>query len=192
MKLNDIVADEKHGNGLLGLLIFLLVVGVTVGSVYLAKNSGDMAEGIKNYIGSFCTAVSENKNSMTVFKNSLQANLISVGIVFLMGFLRFGFIITGAIIVIGFTTASFIKFYGAKGMLVMLSTMPTILITIPTLLLFSAVSIKYSLNSERKSKKIIFSYIFFMIIIISIFCVASLSEGYLTTTFMSWVSPKLS
>lgn len=79
MKLNDIVADEKHGNGLLGLLIFLLVVGVTVGSVYLAKNSGDMAEGIKNYIGSFCTAVSENKNSMTVFKNSLQANLISVG-----------------------------------------------------------------------------------------------------------------
>ena len=186
MKLNDIVADEKHGNGLLGLLIFLLVVGVTVGSVYLAKNSGDMAEGIKNYIGSFCTAVSENKNSMTVFKNSLQANLISVG-----------FIVTGAIIVrkgfiIGFTTASFIKFYGAKGMLVMLSTMPTILITIPTLLLFSAVSIKYSLNSERKSKKIIFSYIFFMIIIISIFCVASLSEGYLTTTFMSWVSPKLS
>ena len=190
VKLNDIVADEKHGNGLLGLLIFLLVVGVTVGSVYLAKNSGDMAEGIKNYIGSFCTAVSENKNSMTVFKNSLQANLISVGIVFLMGFLRFGFIVTGAIIVrkgfiIGFTTASFIKFYGAKGMLVMLSTMPT-------LLLFSAVSIKYSLNSERKSKKIIFSYIFFMIIIISIFCVASLSEGYLTTTFMSWVSPKLS
>ena len=149
MKLNDIVADEKHGNGLLGLLIFLLVVGVTVGSVYLAKNSGDMAEGIKNYIGSFCTAVSENKNSMTVFKYSLQANLISVGIVFLMGFLRFGFIVT-------------------------------------------AVSIKYSLNSERKSKKIIFSYIFFMIIIISIFCVASLSEGYLTTTFMSWVSPKLS
>lgn len=158
MKLNDIVADEKHDNGLLGLLIFLLVVGVTVGSVYLAKNSGDMAEGIKNYIGSFCTAVSENKNSMTVFKNSLQANLISVGIVFLMGFLRFGFIITGAIIVrkgfiIGFTTASFIKFYGVKGMLVMLSTMPTILITIPTLLLFSAVSIKYSLNSERKQKK---------------------------------------
>ena len=87
MKLNDIVADEKHGNGLLGLLIFLLVVGVTVGSVYLAKNSGDMGEGIKNYIGSFCTAVSENKNSMTVFKNSLQANLISVGIIFLMGFL---------------------------------------------------------------------------------------------------------
>ena len=181
MKLNDIVADEKHDNGLLGLLIFLLVVGVTVGSVYLAKNSGDMAEGIKNYIGSFCTAVSENKNSMTVFKNSLQANLIIVGIVFL----RKGFII-------GFTTASFIKFYGAKGMLVMLSTMPTILITIPTLLLFSAVSIKYSLNSERKSKKIIFSYIFFMIIIISIFCVASLSEGYLTTTFMRYISPELS
>ena len=67
MKLNDIVADEKHGNGLLGLLIFLLVVGVMVGSVYLAKNSGDMQRN-KNYIRQFCTAVSENKNSMTVLK----------------------------------------------------------------------------------------------------------------------------
>ena len=76
-------------------------------------------------------------------------------------------------------------------MLVMLSTMPTILITIPTLLLFSAVSIKYSLNSKENQKNNFFVYIF-MIIIISIFCVASLSEGYLTTTFMSWVSPKLS
>ena len=45
-------------------------------------------------------------------------------------------------------------------MLVMLSTMPTILITIPTLQLFSAVSIKYSLNSERKSKKIILKRLF--------------------------------
>ncbi len=141
MKLNDIVADEKHGNGLLGLLIFFACCRCDGRECVFGENSGDMGEGIKNYIGSFCTAVSENKNSMTVFKNSLQANLISVGIIFLMGFLRFGFIVTGAIIVrkgfiIGFTTASFIKFYGAKGMLVMLSTMPTILITIPTLLLF--------------------------------------------------------
>ena len=196
MKINDIMTDERHGNGLFFVLIFLLGLGVTVGSVYLAKNSVDMAEGIKNYIGSFCTSVTENKNSMAVFKNSVQSNLLCIGIIFLMGFFRFGFIVTGAIIIrkgfiIGFTTASFVKFYGMKGMLIMLSTMPTILITIPALLLFSAVSIKYSLNPEKKSKKIIFSYIFFLIIIISIFCVASLSEGYLTTTFMSLISPKL-
>ena len=59
MKLNDIAADEKHGNGLLGLLIFLLVVGVTVGSVVIWRKQRRYAEGIKNYIGSFCTAVSE-------------------------------------------------------------------------------------------------------------------------------------
>ena len=91
----------------------------------------------------------------SAFTSIIDSQLLPmrVGIVFLMGFLRFGFIVTGAIIVrkgfiIGFTTASFIKFYGAKGMLVMLSTMPTILITIPTLLLFSAVSIKYSCLSR--------------------------------------------
>lgn len=196
VKLNNVLTDERRGKGLFAILMFLLIVGVTVGSAYLAKNSVDMAEGIKNYIVSFCTSVTENKNSMVVFKNSVQSNLFCIGIVFLMGFFKFGFVVTGAIIVrkgfiIGFTTASFVKFYGAKGMLVMLSTMPTILITIPALLLFSAVSIKYSLNSERKSKKIIFSYIFFLVIIISIFCVASLLEGYLTTTFMSLISPRL-
>ena len=45
-------------------------------------------------------------------------------------------------------------------MLVMLSTMPTILITIPTLLLFR-LCIKYSLNSERKSKNNFFRIYFY-------------------------------
>ena len=53
MKLNDIVADEKHGNGLLGLLIFLLVVGVTVGSVYLAKKQRRYGRGNKKLYRQF-------------------------------------------------------------------------------------------------------------------------------------------
>lgn len=179
------------------MLIFLLMTGIIAGSVFLAKNSANMGEGIKNYIGNFFSSFTENRNNINVFKNSITASLISLALIFIMGFFRFGFVITGAIIIrkgfiMGFTTASFLKFYGMKGMLVMLSTMPTVIITIPAMVFFAAISVKFSLNRERKEKKLLISYIFFLILMISIFCVASLSEGFLTTTFMSWISPIIS
>ncbi|MGN0106324.1 MAG: stage II sporulation protein M [Hominilimicola sp.] len=196
MRLNDTIDTNGRSTGLYAVIILLLVAGVTAGSMYLARHSADMGEGIKTYIGNFFSSFAENKNSMAVFKNSLTSNLICLGVIFVMGFFRFGCIVTGAIIVrkgfvMGFTAASFFKFYGLQGMLIMLSTMPTVLITIPALLFFSAVSVKFSLNPDKKQKKLIFSYIFLMILMISTFCVASLSEGYLTTTFMSLISPKI-
>ena len=196
MRLNDTIDTNGKNTGLYAVIIFLLVAGVTAGSAYLARHCADMGEGIRTYIGNFFSSFAENKNNMTVFKNSLTSNLMCLGVIFVMGFFRFGCIVTGAIIVrkgfiMGFTAASFFKFYGLQGMLIMLSTMPTVLITIPALLFFSAVSVKFSLNPDKKQKKLIFSYIFLLILMISTFCVASLAEGYLTTTFMSWISPKI-
>lgn len=186
----------KKNRWLYVVVTVLLVIGVTAGSVYLSKHSADMGEGIKNYISSFFNSFAENRNNAAVFKNSLTSNLLSLAVIFAMGFFRFGCIVTGAVIVrkgfiMGFTAASFFKFYGFKGMLIMLSTMPTIIINVPALLFFSAISLKFSLNHDKKQKKLIFSYIFFLILMISIFCVASLSEGYLTTTFMSLISLKI-
>ena len=175
--------------------LLLLALGVTAGSMYLAKNSADMGEGIKEYLSRFFASFAENRNNAAVFKNSLASNLISAGIIFVMGFFRFGCAGTGALLlrkgfIIGFTAASFFKFYGARGMLIMLSTMPTVLITVPALLMLSAVSLRFSLNPNKKQKKLIFSYIFFLFLTISIFCAASLAEGYLTTTFMALTVPK--
>lgn len=174
----------------------LLVAGAAAGSVYLAKNSEVMSEGIKTYLSGFFSTLGEGTANAAVFKNSLVSNLLCAGIIFLMGFFRFGCIVTGAILVregfvAGFTAASFFKFYGAKGMLIMLSTMPAALITIPMLLFFSVISIRFSLNRERKKKNLVFFYVFFLILTISIFCVASLCEGYMTTTFMKWIYPKI-
>lgn len=189
-------AETEKNRGLYALVTVLLAAGVAAGSVYLARYCADTGEGIKSYISGFFASIAENKNSVTVFKNSLFEGALSLIIIFAMGFFRFGFLITGAVLVrrgfiMGFTAASFFKFYGLRGMLIMLSTMPSVLITVPALLIFSAVSVKFSTSGEKKGKKSIFSYIFFLIIMISIFCVASLAEGYLTTTFMSWISPKI-
>ena len=82
------------------------------------ENSGDMAEG-KNYIGSFCTVVSENKNSMTVSKNLLQANLYRVGINAFNGIFAIRFYCNGDYcmkerVITGFITASFIESWSKK------------------------------------------------------------------------------
>ena len=197
MMLKETMIEEKKNNPIYVFALILLAIGVISGSVYLVRVGVDSGEGIKTYINNFFSSFAENRNNIEVFKNALTANLISVGVIFLMGFFRFGFLVTGAILVrkgfiMGFTAASFFKYYGIKGMLVMLSTMPTMLITLPALLFFSAVSVRFSLIKEKNKKNLIFSYIFFLILAISIFCVASFSEGYLTTTFMTWLSPKIS
>lgn len=197
MRMNEAIGTDRRNYGMYSLVLLLLAAGVIAGSVYLVKSSVSSGEGIKAYIENFFAMISENKNSMEVFKNSFIEGIISLGIVFAMGFFRFGFAVTGAVLVrkgfvMGFTAASFFKFYGLRGMLVMLSTMPTVIITLPALLLFSAVSVKFSMIKEKKQKKLIFSYIFLLAAMISIFCVASLAEGYLTTTFMNWLSPKIS
>lgn len=195
MRINGTIMEDKRTGALYAAAVFLLVLGVSAGSVYLAKNSADISEGLQEYLGNFFSSFSDTKNNLAVFKNSLTANLISALIIFVMGFFRFGFLVTGAVIIrkgfiTGFTAASFLKCYGAKGMLVMLSGMPSLLITVPVMLFFSVISVRFSLNYGKKQKKIVISYIFFLILAVSIFCVAALAEGYLTTTFMTWLSPK--
>ncbi len=193
MKLFDTAGGERRG-GVYILAVLLLVIGVTAGSVYLVNHSTDIGDAVKTYIENLLKTFTEDKNSLHVFKNSLISSVICLLIIFFMGFFRFGFLATGFIIVrkgfiTGFTAASLVKFYGLKGMLVMLASTPTMLITLPALLFFSAISVKSSVNKEKIEKNFIFSYIFLLIIMISIFCAASLCEGYLTTTFMKWLSP---
>lgn len=197
MRMNETVNRGRSNTALYVFAVILLAAGIAAGSLYLARGSDEMAEQIKNYIGGFFANFSETRNNIAVFRNSLTANLITLGIIFVMGFFRLGCIGTGALLVrkgfiMGFTAASFFKFYGGRGLLVMLSTMPTVLITVPALLIFSAVSVNFGINKEKKEKKLFFSYIFFLILMLSIFCIASLAEGFLTTTFMNWISPKIS
>ena len=193
MRINGVITEDKKTGGMYAAALFLLTLGIAAGSVYLVR-SGKGTE-IKEYLVSFFSSFAQNRNNTNVFKNSLTANIVSALVIFLMGFFRFGCIGTGAVIIrkgfiTGFTAASFLESYGTKGMLIMLAGMPATIIAIPVMLFFAVISVRFSLNTGGKSKKLIFSYIFFLILTVSIFCVASLAEGYLTTTFMAWLSPK--
>lgn len=173
---------------------FFLVAGVVLGSVYLEKMG--QAESVKTYLGTFFSGLLQSSNNWTVFQNTLREYGILFVVIFLAGFLKPGWVLTLAMVlkkgfVVGFTSASLLKSYGIKGILGIVSTMPGILIAMPALIIFSAVSLNFSVCPEKKEKNMLISYLFFSFLILAIFCIASLAEGYLTTTFMKMILPKI-
>lgn len=174
---------------------FVLIAGVVLGSVYLAKMGDDSGESVRGYLESFVQSVAE-RDCISVFKRALKENMILTAVIFVSGFFRFGAAFTAAAVVrkgfvTGFTSASFIKYYGWKGLLAMSATMPSVIVILPAMLFFAAVSVSFSFSKERRQKKQIILYIACAGLVLLTFLIASLAEGYLTTNLMKWLCPKL-
>lgn len=189
--------ENRAGNGVYAVLFFMLALGVTAGCAYLVKSWDSVGNAVTEYLKAVFSPDAAHESGIDVFKSSFASNLITVAVIFIAGFFRFGFFVTGAVVirkgfVTGFTAASFVRAYGAKGIIAMLSASPSMLITVPALMILSAVSIIFSRCENKFQKKFIFSYIFFGIFMIAIFCAASFSDGFLTTIFMNWIFPKIS
>lgn len=187
--MHRIMTDDSGLRRIFILFVFLLLSGVTGGSIYFMRHSGGYS-GLTEYLTSFFQNTASGIDKYAVFKNTLRSNLILLGIIFISGFFRPGFLIAGACalrkgFIVGFTIASFIRCFGLRGMLVSFAYLPGFLLIFPAFLVFCSVSSRFSLQKDRFRKKIIFSYIFFSIFMVTIFCAASFLEGYLTTTFMA-------
>lgn len=183
--------EEKKNTVIYILLLIALAAGTALGSVYLSGSWGSAGEEIKEYLGAAFKNAGDNRASYAAL---LLPQLITVGIIFVMGFFRLGFLVTGAVVVrkgfvAGFTAASFVRAYGIRGIWGLLAASPMTVITMPLIVAYSAVSVIYSVNKNKFQKKFIFSYIFFTIFVISIFCAVYAAEGVLATTFMKWFLP---
>lgn len=179
------------------LIMFLVILCFTIGigSIYLMKIGNDDIEHIKTYINSFITSVSQISQKQ-VYKNSLYENIFFVVAILLSCFFKPFLLVVVACFakkgfIMGFISASMLKCFGIKGLLVNLCYLPSVVITIPILIFLSTKSRLLYENDTNIKKKLLFRCIPFAIITITIFCVTYLLESYLTTTFMKWVSPTL-
>lgn len=171
---------------------FALLTGIIIGSVYLTKTAVSSGDGIQSYLESF-VASGAGMDKFTVFKKAITENALMLAVVFIAGFFKFGVILTAAVIIrrgfiMGFTTASFIKYYGVKGFLAMVSTMPSAVLLLSAFLIFAAVSAGFSMTENKKS--MLMFYILFALFIFAVFVVSALSEGYITTSFMGLIFPQ--
>lgn len=183
--------QRESFNKLLILFLMILCFGVGVGSIYLMKTDNSHFLQIKEHLSTFFDGLGGiSKNN--VLRNSLYENITLAILIFICGFFRPGIIVVALCIakkgfVMGFTSASMLKCFGIKGLLINFTYLPGIIIALPMLMFFSSGSVNAFRNATNIDKKLLIYYILFAIITITIFCVASLLEAYLTTTFMKMI-----
>lgn len=174
---------------LIAYLIF--AVGTVAGSIYYVNYCNSLGD-IKNILNTYVDSIKTGLDSKNIIVNTLKDNITLFLLLLICIFFRIGIFLSVFIVIrkgfiTGFTVASIIGAYGVKGIFVALISALQYLIIIPVMLFFCAVNTLFSARIlERERKNIIF-YIFFSIIILSIFCVESLIEGTFSTTFMKWL-----
>ena len=172
------------------LIFFVLVVGIVTGSVFYMK-TGDGRAVINEHLADIFRASAETTNKLEAAKNYFLEGVISCAVIFFCAYFRAGAFVTLSVVlrkgfVTGFTAAAAAGTYGLKGMALMAATGADLVISVIILVIFSAVSVTYSIEKEKNSKKFL---IFFVIFSISTFCVISFTRGFVSTTFMKLIYP---
>ena len=172
------------------LIFFVMVTGIVTGSVFYMK-TGDGRAAVNEHLTDIFRAAAETSNKLGAAKNYFFEAAVSCAVIFICAYYKFGALATLAVVlrkgfVTGFTAAAAAGTYGAKGALIMAATGVELVVSVIILVIFSAVSVSYSIEREKNSKKFL---IFFAIFSISIFCIISFARGFVSTTFMNLLYP---
>ena len=171
-----------------------ILAGVVFGSVGAGRiESADTTE-LTAYFNNFFGQVPSG--NMELFFSSLKKYFVVWVLIF-----SSGFIIPGSVInifsvwrrgyIIGYTSGCFCRVYGVKGIIACVGLLPEMLVFIPVLAFFSSISLKMSFFAYENKKLFLKKYLFFSFIFLSVFCVVSCLQTFLTTIFMSIISKLL-
>ena len=173
------------------LIFFVMVIGIVTGSIFYMK-TGDGREIINGHLSDIFRAAAETSDKLGAAKNYLFEAAVSCFVIFISAYFKLGALTSLGVVlrkgfITGFTAAAAAGTYGVKGIALVAATSVDLVISVIILVIFSAVSVTYSIEKEKNSKKFL---IFFAIFSISIFCVISFARGFLSTTFMNLIYPK--
>lgn len=166
----------------------LYAVGTVVGSLYYVNCAGSVGD-IKNTLDLYLRSIGNGLDLKKIILNTLRDNAVmaaflAVGIFFRLGVVLSAFVIIRKGFITGFTVASIIGGYGIKSIYIALVSGLQYIIVIPLMLFFCSVNALFSLRMVAAERKNIIFYILFLIIVMSIFSIESVLEGFYITTFM--------
>ena len=167
--------------------VFMLI-GVVSGSLYYVNRCYG-SEYINQYLEKTGIFLGDKVDYMSITIRALKSNLTMFMLIFCCMFFKIGSLIIMALIVkegfvYGFTSSAFAAVYGIKGGVILSSMLPEIFAFVPAFILFSAVNSGYSVQKLQKEKNFFLRYLLFFTVVFTIFCVAAVFEGFLTTIFM--------
>ena len=174
----------------------LLCFAMAAGSFYCTTIDGEKCQKLQEYLTVFLSSAGSGMNKSAVFqKSALEYGAVFL-LIFLGGFFRPGILLSLGCLLqrgfsAGFTGASFLRIYGWKGLLGLVTCAGNILLLLPAVCIFCAVSMKMSLLPHDQKKNFYWFYIFFGILILTIFCGCALFDSNITTIFMKHLSGKI-
>ncbi len=174
--------------------LVLFTAAIICGGIGVGMIAGEEMEALSRYMQGFFDSVP--KADISLAFSSLKKHAVVWAMVFTSGFLLPGFLLNFYTVVergyvIGYTIGGFLKVYGFKGLLAGCSLLPELLLYIPVFLLFSSISLKMCFCKKENKKNFLRKYIIYSLIFLSVFCVVSFFQTFLTTTFMSFISTKM-
>lgn len=177
-------------------LIGALIAGVSIGALYAAKTGTDTDAVLSNYLNGYFQTLPQQQNQFQIFKNALWDNLRIFVLICISGLFRFGPVLAvGSIFtkgfVSGFTTAALAKFYGARGLLVNLCSLPATALFLAALLFYGIFAASFAGEREKREKNQWPLYWVISFLCLTIFCICAFADGYLTTTFMKIASKNI-
>lgn len=173
----------------------MIFLGVLVGALYYTYKFSNTAD-VKNYLDGYVNSLRNGMSLRSVIYSSIKSYSIMLILIFLSSFSKCGpilafFLLIRKGFVNAFTTSALINVYGFGGIALSLSCIVQIMVLIPLMAIFSAVTVFTSENKGKFEKRDKIIYIIFSMAIFTIFCGCALLEGILNTTFMKWVAFKV-
>ena len=195
MKINSFYINEKKYMSKWIYIIFgLFCIGITIGAVYCTCLNTSSSLSVNNFLTNFFSSFNADIDKFSSFKNSAFNNLKFFIFIFLSSFVKPGVVFIGGCSILkgfisGFTIASFIKFYKAKGLLIYLCQLPSLLIFIPSFIFFCTYAIVFCINKHNTEKNKVKKFILLSFCCLTIFCITSFIDGYISTIFMKLLLP---
>ena len=173
----------------------MIFLGVLVGALYYTYKFTNTAD-VKNYLDGYVNSLRNGMSLRSVIYSSIKSYSIMLILIFLSSFSKCGPMLAFCLLirkgfVNAFTTSALINVYGLGGIALSLSCIVQIMVLIPLMAIFSAVTAFTSQNKGKFEKRDKIIYIIFSMAIFTIFCGCALLEGILNTTFMKWVAFKV-
>ena len=172
----------------------LFCAGIVTGACNLVQTGGETESALHDYLNGFFQGFAADQSRFSVFVSSLSQNLELFGLLFLCSFFRLGIPLIGAGVfakgfICGFTTAAFARYYGFRGLLIPAASIFSNLLFLPSMLAFSVCGIWLAAKKQKRDKNVLRSFFLLSAICLTIFCVKSFFDGYVTTTFIKLLIP---
>lgn len=177
-------------------VVMCFVCGIIFGAVYCMTIPDEKNVDMFSYLTSHISQFSEQTDNFMIFKNAVINNLEIFLVIAICAFFRIGFIPICVSIGIkgfsaGFTTAALVHCFGIKGCTLAFANIPSSLLLIPAIIFFGGFSIRMSFIDKRGERNLVVGFLIVCFIVLSIFCVSALIEGYINTIFMNLLVQKI-